>query len=156
MKKLFSVIVCGMLAAGLAWGQDDMLHHFPGGPWDFRGPVNMLGGWSISGTKVTATAANLNSGVAGSTASSISNAALIVYGSNITTVANGAVSLGGTLGVTGVATLTARPKFTTTNAPGAVVASPLNNLPTSATTNALFFTITVGSVNYAVPMYALP
>lgn len=62
----------------------------------------------------------------------------------------------GTLGVTGVATFTAMPKLTTTNAPGAVVAAALTNLPTNASTNALFFTITVGSVNYAVPMYALP
>jgi hypothetical protein len=82
----------------------------------------------------------------------------VVVGSLTTTgtVATAKATVSGTLAVTGVATLTAMPKFTTTNAPGAVVASPLNNLPTSATTNALFFTITVGAVNYAVPMYALP
>ena len=155
MKKLFSVIVCGMLAAGLAWGQDDMLHHFPGGPWDFRGPVNMLGGWSISGTKVTATAANLNAGLASSTASLVSNAVCVIYGSNITTVANGATSLGGTLAVTGVATFTAKPVFTVTNVVGAVTGT-LTNLPTSASTVPAWLKITVGSVNYAVPMYALP
>jgi hypothetical protein len=73
---------------------------------------------------------------------------------NLTVSTN--VTVAGTLAVTGVATLIAKPKLTTTNAPGAVVASVLNNLPTGATTNALFFTITVGATSYAVPMYALP
>ncbi len=73
-----------------------------------------------------------------------------------TLAATGNTTLGGTLGVTGVMTLTARPVLTTTNAPGSVVASPLNNLPTGATTNALYFTVTVGNAAYAVPMYALP
>jgi len=82
----------------------------------------------------------------------------VVVGSLTTTgtVATAKATVSGTLAVTGVATLTAMPKLTTTNAPGAVVAAALNNLPTGATTNALFFTITVGAVNYAVPMYALP
>jgi hypothetical protein len=69
--------------------------------------VHVNGSWDIGGTVVTATAANLNSGVASSTAGLVSNALLKVYGSNLETVASGTVKLGQATAVTGAgATLT--------------------------------------------------
>ena len=49
--------------------------------------------WKIGGVKVTATAANLNAGLASSTASLVSNAVLKVYGSNLVIKAGGTVTL---------------------------------------------------------------
>ena len=53
------------------------------GDQNFTGDVNLDGVWAIKGTKVTATAANLNAGVASSTATLVSNATLKVYAGNI-------------------------------------------------------------------------
>ena len=48
--------------------------------------------WKIGGVKVTATAADLNAGLASSTASLVSNAVLKVYGSNLVIKAGGTVT----------------------------------------------------------------
>jgi len=65
-----------------------------GGPVSCYDKVNILGSkLTIDGTAVTATAANLNSGVASSTASLVSNAVLKVYGSNLVIVTGGTVSV---------------------------------------------------------------
>ena len=75
--------------------------------FDAGARVHLNGPWSIDGTEVTATAANLNAGLASSTANLVSNATLKVYGSNAVVVAGGTVTLGQGVAVTGAgATLT--------------------------------------------------
>jgi hypothetical protein len=49
--------------------------------------------WKIGGVKVTATAAQLNSGLATATSSLVSNAVLKVYGSNLVIKAGGTVTV---------------------------------------------------------------
>jgi hypothetical protein len=102
MKKYAVVFVLAAFAACVSFAEDFSQNV------NFKGDVNFDKGakWMIEGTEVTATAANLNSGVASSTANLISNATLKVYGSNIVTVSGGAATLGGTLAVTGATTLT--------------------------------------------------
>lgn len=77
-------------------------------------------------------------------------------------VLTGAAHLASTLKVagattcTGAVTFVAMPVLTATNAAGAVAAGHLENLPTGATTNALFIKFGVGTNSYVVPAYALP
>ncbi len=49
--------------------------------------------WKINGTKVTATAAQLNSGLSSATSSLVSNDVLKVYGSNLVIKSGGTVTL---------------------------------------------------------------
>ncbi len=62
---------------------------------NYKGTVNFDEGaiLKIKGVQVTATAANINAGVASSTASLVSNAVLKVYGSNLVIVTGGTVTL---------------------------------------------------------------
>ena len=92
-------------------------------PRNFKSDVNFDNGcvWKIKGTQVTATADNLNSGVASSTASLVSNQLLQVYGSNM--LMTGTATLGtevvtNTLRVVGASTLQS-----TANIAGAVTCS---------------------------------
>jgi hypothetical protein len=74
-------------------------------PVEFYSDVNFDSSavWKINGTKVTATAADLNAGLASSTASSVSNVNLKVFGSNITAVAGGTATLAGKVVLTPIA-----------------------------------------------------
>ena len=71
-------------------------------PMNFRNEVNFDSSaiWKINGTKVTASAADLNAGLASSTASLVSNVLLKVYGSNITATSSLTSSGTTTLGTT--------------------------------------------------------
>jgi len=64
-------------------------------PVEFYSDVNFDSSavWKINGTKVTASAADLNAGLASSTASLVSNAVLKVYGSNLVIKAGGTVTV---------------------------------------------------------------
>lgn len=73
----------------------------------------------------------------------------------ILTALNNAI-IGGTLTATGVVTHVAAPKYTVTSTPGTVEAAALANLPTGATTNAAYLKITIGTNDFAVPIYQLP
>ena len=84
-------------------------------PVEFYSDVNFDSSavWKINGTKVTASAADLNAGLASSTASLVSNAVLKVYGSNLVikaggtvTVPNGSVDAAALTANVGVAQLT--------------------------------------------------
>jgi len=64
-------------------------------PVEFYSDVNFDSSavWKINGTKVTATAAQLNSGLATATSSLLSNEVLKVYGSNLVIKAGGTVTV---------------------------------------------------------------
>ena len=72
------------------------------GPAYFGKTVSINNGsFYLGGTQVTANADNLNSGVASSTASLVSNATLKVYGNDLTILANGNLTLGTNITVSG-------------------------------------------------------
>lgn len=75
------------------------------GDKNFTGKVNLDGDFYLKGTLVSATAGQLNSGLATTTSTQISNAVLKVYGSNLVMKAGGATTLSGTLTSTGVASI---------------------------------------------------
>ena len=69
---------------------------------------------------------------------------------NDITIASTKALSAATLSTTGTVTVAL------TASAGSVVASPLVNLPTGSTTNAVFFKIKIGTTTYAVPAYAQP
>ncbi len=160
MKKTLTIVVAVMLA-GVSFAQRIDTTE----PAYFKATVNVYGGlylpasgFYIGGTKVTATAANLNSGVAGSTATSVSNAELRIYGSNIVTVADGATVLGGTLLVTGTTTCygTATLSNLTAKAVTTVTESTTTRVCTSADYGKLILIVTNAAVAITLPANGAP
>jgi len=90
MKKLVAYICCALIVSVIGVIAED----HPG-PDVFRGNVDFDSGcvWKIGGVKVTATAAQLNSGLSSATSSQVSNDVLKVYGSNLVIKAGGTVAL---------------------------------------------------------------
>lgn len=146
-EKTLIVALLGLVTAGLCLAQTADYENRT-----VRDPVQLKDHLNTDMTAVSARLAQVEALGITNTTSAVTVGSLTTTGTVSATIG----TISGTLGVTGVATFTAIPKFVVTNAPGAVVASALNNLPTSASTNALFLRVTVGTVNYAVPMYAVP
>jgi hypothetical protein len=73
----------------------------------------------------------------------------------VATGADGNVTIAGTLGVTGVATLTAAPKFTAVTAPTDVTATMTNAPALAAAAAPVWVTVTIGSDNYVIPAFKL-
>jgi len=92
MRKLV-VMAVGFVAAlgviGVVYAEQFL------SPVVFKSDVEFDSGavWKINGTKVTATAAQLNSGLATATSSLVSNDVLKVYGSNLVIKAGGTVTV---------------------------------------------------------------
>ena len=98
LRKIVPSILIGLvLVMAAGWNvlpNDDTLAQ---GPMHFAKNVyignNGNGALFLNNTQVTATADNLNSGLASSTANIVSNSTLKVYGSNLVLVTGGTISL---------------------------------------------------------------
>ena len=107
---------------------------------------------SLAVTGVADVTGALTSGPATNSTLAVTGAARV--GTTLNVI--GAAVFTSTISATGAVTLVAMPVLTATNVPGAVVGSPLDNLPTSATTNAIWIKVGVGAASYVVPGYKLP
>lgn len=95
ISQVFVISALVLCAQMLFAQQVKMDASYFGAPVTCYDKLNLKGSkLTIDGTVVTATAANLNSGVAGSTSVLVSNEILKVYGSNIAVVAGGTITLG--------------------------------------------------------------
>ena len=110
-------------------------------PVEFYSDVNFDSSavWKINGTKVTASAADLNAGLASSTASLVSNAVLKVYGSNLVIKAGGTVTV--PAGSVDAAALTAN-----------IAAARMTNGLATAVSN-VFSAVSINGTNYYMLRY---
>ena len=110
-------------------------------PVVFKSDVEFDSGavWKINGTKVTATAAQLNSGLATATSSLVSNDVLKVYGSNLVIKAGGTVTV--PAGSVDAAALTAN-----------IAAARMTNGLATAVSN-VFSAVSINGTNYYMLRY---
>jgi hypothetical protein len=108
------------------------------------------GAATLSSTLSVAGAAAFNGGITADTSK------FTVADTSGNTHIGGTLTVVGASSLTGAVTFVAMPIMTATNAAGAVVASDVNNLPTGATTNALWIKVGVGADSYVIPAYKLP
>lgn len=93
----------------------------------------------------------------GATAGTVGASQAVVVDANKDVTGFRNVAVGGTLAVTGVATLTAAPKLTAVSTPEAQTLT-MTTAPAAATAGKdtpIYLTVTVGSVNYVIPAWPL-